>query len=450
MRGFLPHTDGEIRAMLDAIGVADIEALFASVPAASRWRGDLALAPGLDEYSVGVRLAALAALNAPVGALLNFTGGGAYDRIQPAVMSQILSRPEFYSAYTPYQPEVSQGTLQVIFEFQTLMARLTGMAVANASLYDGASALAEALLLAAAATGRRTLLVPAALEPGCRRVAATYAGGQGLAIRELPWDARGGLDGPALAAALDGDTAAVVVQSPNHFGVVEDLAAIAPRVKAAGALLCVHVEPSSLGVLEPPGSFGADVVTGEGQSLGLPLSFGGPWLGIMGVSRDLVRRLPGRLVGRTVDAQGRPGFVLTLQTREQHIRREKATSNICTNQGLMALAATVYLAALGEAGLRSLAEGLADRAGHLAARIERLPGYRLPFAGDIYQEFVVQAPLPAAELLRRGRERGIAAGLPLGEDFPALGPNSLLVTVSEKQGPAELDRFVAFLAEAAV
>ncbi len=448
MRGFLPHTEGEIRAMLDAIGVADIEDLFASVPAAARFRGDLALAPGLDEHGVGRRLGALAAMNAPVGALLNFTGGGAYDRIQPAVMAQILSRPEFYSAYTPYQPEVSQGTLQVIFEFQTLMARLTGMAVANASLYDGASALAEALLLAGAATGRRTLLLPASLEPGCRRVAATYAEGLGLTIRELPWDASGGLDAGALAAALDADTAAVVVQLPNHFGVVEDLAALAPRIKAAGALLLVHVEPSSLGVLEPPGAFGADVVTGEGQSLGLPLSFGGPYLGIMGVSRELVRRLPGRLVGRTVDAQGRPGFVLTLQTREQHIRREKATSNICTNQGLMALAATVYLAALGETGLRTLAEGLADRAGSLAARIERLPGYRLLFTGDIYQEFAIAGPLPAVELVRRGRARGIAAGLPLGEDFPALGPASLLVTVSEKHGPEDLDRYVAFLAEA--
>ncbi len=364
-------------------------------------------------------------------------------------MSQILSRPEFYSAYTPYQPEVAQGTLQVIFEFQTLMARLTGMAVANASLYDGASALAEALLLAGAATGRSTLLLPASLEPGCRRVAATYADGLGLRIRELPWDATGGLDPQALAAALDGDTAAVVVQSPNHFGIVEDLALLAPVVKAAGALLLVHVEPSSLGLLEPPGAFGADVVTGEGQSLGLPLSFGGPYLGIMGVSRELVRRLPGRLVGRTVDAQGRPGFVLTLQTREQHIRREKATSNICTNQGLMALAATVYLATLGESGLRELAAGLAERAGHLAARIEALPGYRLPFAGDIYQEFVVQGPIAAVELLRRGRAHGIAAGLALGEDFPALGPSSLLVTVSEKHGPAELDRLVAFLAEAA-
>ncbi|MBM4117149.1 aminomethyl-transferring glycine dehydrogenase subunit GcvPA, partial [bacterium] len=315
MRGFVPHSEGEIRGMLEAIGVATVEDLFASVPAGCRWQGELPLAAGLDEYGAGRRLAELAAQNAPAGEQLNFMGGGAYDRIRPAIVGQILSRPEFYTAYTPYQPEVAQGTLQVIFEFQTLMARLTGMAVANASLYDGASALAEALLLAGAATAGRRLLLPASLAPGCRRVAATYAGGQALAIETLPWDATGGLDPRALAAALDADTAAVVVQLPNHFGVVEDLAAIAPRVKAAGALLIVHVEPTSLGLLEPPGSFGADVVTGEGQSLGLPLSFGGPYLGVMGVSRELVRRLPGRLVGRTVDALGRPGFVLTLQTR---------------------------------------------------------------------------------------------------------------------------------------
>jgi len=447
MRAFLPHTEDELREMLTVVGISDIEDLFATVPESCRWRGDLDLAPGLDEFGVGRRLEELAAANRPAGGRLNFMGGGAYDRIIPAVGAHVLSRPEFYTAYTPYQPEVSQGTLQVIYEFQTLMARLTGTEVANASLYDGASALAEALLLAGAATRRKTLLLPASLQPACRRVAATYCEGLDYELESLPWDESGGLDPAALKAVLNDGVAAVVIQSPNHFGIVEDIAALAPLVKEAAALLLVHTEPSSLGLLEAPGKLGADVVTGEGQSLGLALSHGGPYLGIMGVSKKLIRRLPGRLVGLTADDQGREGFVLTLQTREQHIRREKATSNICTNQGLMALAASVYLAAMGESGMGELGRGLADRAGSLATAVEQLPGYRLLFSGPIFQEFVVRAPVPAVEILSAGREAGIAPGLALGGEFPLLGEEALLVTVSEKHSAADLDRFVAFLKE---
>jgi len=449
MRGHVPHTEAEVREMLDAIGAGTIEDLFASVPEACRLAGGLDLAPGLSEHEVAGVLSALAARNAPAGEGPSFLGGGVYDRITPAVVGAVLCRPEFYSAYTPYQPEVSQGTLQVIFEFQTLMARLTGMDVANASLYDGASALAEALLLAGSATRRNKLVLPASLQPAARRVVETYTAGQGYELVTVPWNGRGEVDAAALAAAVDEDTAAVAVQSPNHFGVVEDLAALAPVAKATGALLCVHTELTSLALIEAPGNLGADVVTGEGQTLGLPMSFGGPLLGVIGVNRAHLRRLPGRLAGATADAQGRPGYVLTLQTREQHIRREKATSNICTNQGLMALAATVYLAALGEAGLQELAEGLARRAAHLAERIAALPGYRLPFAGDIYQEFVVQAPLPAADLLAAGRERGLHAGLALGDDFPELGEKSLLVCVSEKHTQNDLDSYVDFLGSVA-
>ncbi len=447
MRAFLPHTEDEIREMLAIVGVSDLEELFSTVPEACRWSGDLDLAPGLDEFGVGRRIEELAAANRPAGAGLNFMGGGAYDRIIPAVGAHILSRPEFYTAYTPYQPEVSQGTLQVIYEFQTLMARLTGTEVANASLYDGASALAEALLLAGAATRRKTFLLPASLQPACRRVSETYCEGLGYHFETLPWDGSGQLDPDALADALHDDVAAVVIQSPNHFGIVENIAAQALRVHEAGALLLAHADPSSLGLLEAPGKLGADVVTGEGQSLGLAMSYGGPYLGIMGVSKKLIRRLPGRLVGRTEDDKGREGYVLTLQTREQHIRREKATSNICTNQGLMALAASVYLATLGESGMAALGRGLADRAGSLATAIEKLPGYRLPFTGPIFQEFVVQGPRPAAEILAAGRAAGIAPGLALGEEFPALGEDALLVTVSEKHAASDLDRFVAFLAE---
>ncbi len=449
MRAFLPHTADEIREMLAVVGVSTIEDLFTSVPEACSRQGDLDLPPGLDEFGVGRRMEELAAMNRPAGGQLNFMGGGCYDRIIPAVGAHILSRPEFYTAYTPYQPEVSQGTLQVIYEFQTLMARLMGTEVANASLYDGASALAEALLLAGAATRRKTLLLPASLQPACRRVAATYCEGQDYRLESLPWTESGGLDVDALKAALDEDVAAVVIQSPNHFGVIEDIGALAPMVKEAGALLLAHVDPSSLGLLEAPGKLGADVVTGEGQSLGLAMSYGGPYLGIMGVSKKLIRRLPGRLVGRTQDEQGRDGFVLTLQTREQHIRREKATSNICTNQALMALAASVYLAALGESGMAELGRGLADRAGTLASAAEALPGYRLPFSGPIFQEFVLQAPRPAVEILTAGREAGIAPGLLLGGEFPDLGEEALLVTVSEKHSAADLDRFLAFLEEVA-
>jgi len=449
MRGFLPHTDDEIRAMLETVGVGDIEDLFSTVPDSCRFEGDLDLAPGESEHGVARRMDELAGANRPAGARLNFMGGGVYDRVIPSVMAHVLSRPEFYTAYTPYQPEVSQGTLQVIFEFQTLMARLTGMEVANASLYDGASALAEALLLAGSATRRELCLLPASLQPEARNVAATYGEGLGYRFTSIDWDETGRMNLDALRHGLEyGEkVAAVAVQQPNHFGVVEDIAAIAPIVHEAGALLIVHVEPGSLALLESPGAQGADIVTGEGQSLGLPMSFGGPYLGIIGVSKKLVRKLPGRLVGRTTDDRGGEGYVLTLQTREQHIRREKATSNICTNQGLMALAATVYLSALGESGLRALARGLADRAGTLATAIEALPGYRLPLTGPIYQEFVVEAPVPAAEILTAGAERGIAPGLALGAEFPTLGERALLVTVSEKHDTADLDRFLDFLKE---
>ena len=452
MRPFVPHSEAEISDMLAEIGVPDIDALFESVPAACRSGGDLPIAPGLDEYSTAARLTGLASRNRPASAELSFLGGGSYDRIVPAMCAQILSRPEFHSAYTPYQPEVSQGTLQVIFEFQTMVARLYGMEAANASMYDGASAFAEALLMAGVATGRSLLLLPANLNPNCRSVAETYLAGQSYRLQTIPTGANGKIDIAALADLLSGcedPPAAVAVQSPNAFGVIEDLEKIGPLVAACGSLLIVHADPSSTALVRPPGEFGADIVTGEGQSLGLPMSYGGPGVGLMAVTKKWLRRLPGRLVGRTEDASGRPGFVLTLQTREQHIRREKATSNICTNQGLMALCASVYLAMLGESGLRGLAQGLADRAGYLAGRIEGIAGYRVPFAQDIYQEFVVLAPLPAEQIIERGLAAGIHAGIAMSRVFPELGENALLVCVSERQTQADLDRFATFLEEVA-
>ncbi len=431
--------------MLAEVGVGSLDDLFSTVPEDCRWQGELPLAPGTGEHGTRRRMEELAGANRPASQGLSFMGGGVYSRVIPALTGQILARPEFYTAYTPYQPEVSQGTLQAIFEFQTMIARLTGMEAANASMYDGASALAEAALLAGAATRRSKLLVPRNLQPSCRRVVDTYTRGQDYVIEELPYDARGEIDGEAMEAALNDEIAAVLIQSPNFFGVLEDLETLIPRIQAAGALAVVHTEPSSLGILEPPGSFGADIVTGEGQSLGIPMSFGGPLLGIMAVGKKQLRRLPGRLVGSTVDGSGREGYVLTLQTREQHIRREKATSNICTNQGLMMLAATVYLAALGERGMTELAEGLARGAAGLAEKLEALPGYELAFAGDFYQEFVLRTPRPAAEILEAARERNIFPGIDLASDYPEFEGRALLITVADHHEAGDFDRLAEFL-----
>lgn len=439
---FVPHTDADRAEMLDAIGVGSIDDLFADIPEAARC-GPLDIPPGRSEQEVLAEMRNLAGRNAID--LTLFLGGGLYDHYIPAAVDAIVSRSEFYTAYTPYQPEVSQGTLQAIFEFQTMIARLTGMEAANASMYDGASAMAEAALMAGVATRRSKLLVPRSVQPSCRRVLGTYTGGQNYVIEDLPYNDRGEIDVQALENALSEEVAAVIIQSPNYFGVVEDLETLIPRVQEAGALAVVHTEPSSLGILEPPGSYGADIVTGEGQSLGIPMSFGGPLLGIMAVGKSQLRRLPGRLVGSTLDGSGREGYVLTLQTREQHIRREKATSNICTNQGLMMLAGTVYLAALGEQGMIELAGNLASAAADLASRLEALPGYELAFQSDFYQEFVLRTPLPAAEILEAGRKVGVLPGIDLSEDYPEFEGRAILVTVADHHTADDFQGLVDFL-----
>lgn len=449
MRGFVPHSEDDLRKMLSELGLADPEDLFSTVPDDCHFRDGLSLPAGLDEHSVRNRLGDLSSANQPASQHLSFLGGGIYDRVIPAMSSQILSRPEFYTAYTPYQPEVSQGTLQAIFEFQTMIARLSDMEAANASMYDGGSALAEAVLLAGAATGRSRVLLPASLQPSLRRVVDTYSRGQDYHLESLPWTQEGRLDPDFVKDQLDKDTAALVVQSPNYFGIIEDLKSLAPLAREVGALLIVHCEPGSLALLETPGSLDADLVTGEAQSLGLPMNFGGPLLGIMAASKKYLRRLPGRLVGKTVDAQGKEGYVLTLQTREQHIRREKASSNICTNQGLMMLAATVYLACLGESGMKELAAGLASRARALAGLLQELPGYSLAFGAPFYQEFVLRTPRPAREILAKLRQDGVSAGIPLDRDFPGLGDHSMLLTVSEKHRPEDFERLAELLGSVA-
>jgi len=436
MNPYLPHTPEDVRAMLDRIGVPDVEALFEDIPAEVQRRNRPLGLPSHDDLAVHQHLVGLAERSTG-RELVPFLGGGLYDHFIPSVVGHVLSRSEFYTAYTPYQPEVSQGTLSWMFEYQTMICELTGMEVANASMYDGASALAEAVLMASRATGGRIVLVPRSLNPRLRDVVSTYAWGAGLTLRDVPCSEGGQL---SLETIPDG-TCALIVQQPNAFGIVEDLAGLKDRL--GKAFLIASANPISLALIEPPGSFGADVVVGEGQPLGNPLAFGGPLLGFFATRMDHLRRMPGRVSGQTQDVDGKTGYVMAFQTREQHIRREGATSNICTNSALCALAATVYLAALGPDGLRQVALLSFERAHALAERITALPGYDLAFSGPFFHEFVVRcdAPEAAVERLRRA---GIAVVPP---DFlhPLGIRDGFLVAVTEKRTETELERFVAAL-----
>ncbi len=433
MNPYFPHTAADIRAMLEAIGVPDVDALFSDVPAAVRDRYRPVGLPPHDELWVQRHLTGLAERSTG-RRLIPFLGGGLYDHYIPPVVGHILSRSELSTAYTPYQPEVSQGTLTWMFEYQTMICELTGMEVANASLYDGATALAEAVLMAHRATGGKRVLVPRSLHPRAREVLATYAWGAGLTLHEVPYDEDGRL---ALEGIPDG-ACALIVQQPNALGVLEDLTGLKDRL--GKAFLIAHANPIPLAVIEPPGSFGADVVVGEGQPLGNPLSFGGPLLGFFATRMAHLRRMPGRVSGQTRDVDGKTGYVMTFQTREQHIRREGATSNICTNSALCALAATVYLAAMGQEGLKRVALLSFERAHGLAARIARVPGYRLAFAGPFFHEFVVRCadPVGAVAKLRR---TGIAV-LPPRVLAPLGIEDGFLVAVTEKRTVEELDRFM--------
>jgi glycine dehydrogenase subunit 1 len=441
---FSPHTDAERRAMLAAIGVDRLEDLFRDVPAEVRLDRPLDLPAGMPEMALMPHLSGLARRNRDLTQAIAFVGGGAYDRFIPSAVDAILRRGEFYTSYTPYQPEISQGMLQAIFEFQSYIAELTGLDVAQASLYDGATAVAEAAMMAAAETRRRRIVVSRGVDPQYRQVLATYAFGQDLEVVEVELDGDG-TDEAALRRAVDESTAAVVLQHPNFLGSLEDPHLVGEVAHAAGALFIMAVEPVSLALLRPPGELGADVAVGEGQSLGIPPAFGGPYLGFLAARAALVRRLPGRIVGATVDREGRRGYVLTLQTREQHIRRERATSNICTNQGLMALAATVYLALMGPEGLRRAAALSLEGAHSLAAGIARLPGWRVINRRPFLQEFVAVGPLPADRVNDRLAEWGIIGGLPLGRDYPEFGPNAALLCVTEKRTPADIERMLEAL-----
>jgi glycine dehydrogenase subunit 1 len=446
---YIPHTEADREAMLRAIGVSQIEALFADVPERLRFP-KLELPPAASELEVEREMQALAARNADVGRRACFLGAGTYRHYIPATVDSVLQRGELYTSYTPYQPELSQGMLQATFEYQSMICQLTGMDVSTASHYDGAAALAEAVLLALGVSGRgrRKMVLSPALNPQYRAVLQTYLRGFEAS---LVGESHPEPDASRVASLLDAETAACVVQSPNFFGQFEDVERLADAAHACGALLIVVPDPIALGLFRPPGDCGADLVAAEGQPLGIPLGFGGPHLGILATRQRFVRRTPGRLVGETVDAAGERGYVLTLGTREQHIRRERATSNICTNAALMALAAAVYLATLGKSGLRQVANLCYQKSHYAAERIGALRGCRVnPQAPDrpFFKEFVVELPVPverANEVLFE--EFDIVGGYDLGRDYPELDRH-MLVAVTEMQTRADIDRLVAGLRRA--
>ena len=442
---FTPHTADDIREMLSTIGVREVGDLFRDVPAELRRDAALNLPPGLTECQVRQEVEEIAARNSGAS-YLSFLGAGAYAHFVPAVVDAILQRAEFYSAYTPYQPEVSQGTLQAIFEFQTSIAMLFDLEVANASMYDGASATAEAVLMALRLQPKRHRIILArSLHPEYRQVTATYLQGAGeVEVLEAPFDKNGQIDLTWLRRHVDTETAAVVVGYPNFFGVIEDLRAVRVLVETAGVMLVsVTTEALALGILQAPGTLGVDVAVGEGQSLGVPLSYGGPGVGLFATRTRHVRSMPGRLVGEARDDDGRRGYVLTLATREQHIRRERATSNICTNQGLIALAVTVYLSLLGKMGLHHLARNNLARAHETQRRVCTNTLWRQGFSGPFFNEFVIRGR-GARAILDRARAAGVLAGVALGRWYPEL-EDALLLAVTETHTPAAIDRLMEVL-----
>jgi glycine cleavage system P protein (glycine dehydrogenase) subunit 1 len=447
---YVPHTERETREMLAAIGVARMEDLFADVPAAVRFPA-LKLPPPSSEMEITAEMHALAGRYFGVDPSLSFLGAGAYHHFRPATVDYVLRRGEFYTSYTQYQPEASQGMLQALFEYQSMICRLTGMEVSNASHYDGATALAEAVLLALnVASGKRgKIVLSPAIHPQYRAVVKTYLRGTHAAT--IVGDEDEAADINRLKTLLDQDTAALVIQNPNFFGQCEPINGLADAVHRAGALLIVVTDPISLGLFQPPGSYGADVVVAEGQPLGIPPSFGGPHLGIFAARMAHVRRLSGHLVGETVDAEDRRGYVLTLATREQHIRRAKATSNICTNSAVCALAAATYLATMGKRGLRQVAELCFHKSHYAAAEIGKLKGFAINAQAPtqpFFKEFVVRLPGPAAEINARLQARhGIIGGYDIGRDYPQL-KNHMLIAVTEVNTRTSIDRLVLGLGEA--
>jgi glycine dehydrogenase subunit 1 len=438
---YLPKSPAERQEMLAAIGVQSIDDLFSSIPERYRLREALKVPGPYSEAEIIQYFKERAAENS-VG-YTSFLGAGVYNHLRSVVTDAIIQRGEFLTSYTPYQAEISQGTLQAIFEFQTLMCQLTGQEVANASMWDGSTATTEAVLMAERVTGRSRVLVARSLHPEYRDVLRTYAKNSGLHVEELPFGIDGTLDQKALQSAIKDDVAALVVQSPNFFGVIESVPALADAVHASGALLVVAVtEAVSLGLVKPPAE--ADIVALEGQSFGLPPSYGGPFAGVIASRDKFVRQMPGRLAGQTVDTEGRPGFVLTLATREQHIRREKATSNICTNQALCALAATVHLTLLGKEGLREMAHQNLSKAQFALAELTKIPGVRRTFAAPFFNEFTIELPRSARMVNSHLLREKIVGPLPLGPSYPELTKHAL-VCVTETTTRADIEKLAAAL-----
>ncbi len=439
-------TPADRTAMLKAVGATSIEDILTQIPASIRLKRELDLPPAMSEQELTAHVSALAAKNRSADNTVCFLGGGAYDHFIPSVVDAVASRSEYYTAYTPYQAEASQGTLQVGFEFQTLICELTGLDVANASLYDGGSAVAEAVLMARAATDRPgRVLIAESVHPEYRQTLATYLTNLGTELVTLPTQG-GYLDPDLVKKQLNDSTSCVVVQHPNFFGGLEEVDAIAKATHEHGALFVVSYDPISLGILKRPGEYGADIAVAEGQGLGNYMVYGGPYLGLLACRSEYVRKMPGRLVGQTTDRRGNRCWVLTLQAREQHIRREKATSNICTNQALLALRASVYLAALGPKGLAETAELCANKAHYAAERLTKLPGVKLAFDRPFFKEFVIRVPVDAKKLLKELIADGYMAGLSLARDYPTLA-NGIVLAVTEKRTKAEIDGLAAAMAK---
>jgi len=442
---YVPHSERDRRAMLDALGLDTVDELFATVPASLRATALPDLPAPLTEMELVAEMADRAAANRSLDDLVCFAGGGIYDRFIPAIVSNVTARPEFVTPYTPYQPEGSQGTLQAVFEYQSMICALTAMDVANASLYDGATALAEAVFVATSATGRTRAVLSRALPPAARAATRTACEAAGLAITEAPCDqATGQTDLTRLAELVDEDAACVALGQPNYLGAIEEMERASELAHAAGALFVAMFEPISLGLLAPPGEYGADLAVGEGQPLGLPPGFGGPLLGLFACREEHVRRMPGRVVGRTVDAEGATAYCLTLQTREQHIRRGRATSNICTNEGLCALAAAVYLAALGPEGLREVTLLSARKAHHLA-EVLAAAGIEPRFSGPFLSEFAVRVGGPAERVVEELCAQGYLVGPALGREYPELD-DCLRLAATERRTVEEIEGVAAALA----
>jgi glycine dehydrogenase subunit 1 len=445
---YVPNTPEDQQAMLATLGLSTLEDLLAPVPENVRLRRPLDLPPALSEPDLKRLLYNMAAKNKNLDSTLSFLGAGTYDHAIPSVVPHLQRRSEFVTSYTPYQPEVSQGMLQAIYEFQTMVCQITGLDIANASLYDGATAMVEAVLLAVGPGGRGEAVISMGVDPQYRRVLHTYAHARGFSVREVP--TRDGVTSlEDLDAAVSATTAAVVIQQPNFFGCIEDMRAIEPIAHKGKAVFVTTItEPASLGVLAPPGEYGADIAVGELMSFGNPMSYGGPALGFMSARSKYMRLLPGRLVGQTVEEGGQKqtGYVLTLQTREQHIRRERATSNICTNQSLLAVGATIYLAALGKQGFRELGALCLQKAHYAFRQVTALPGYKAAFSSPFFDEFVITAPVPAQRLVQHFEQAGIIGGYPLREGYPDM-PNDILFCVTETRTREDIDYLVGVLKE---